>query len=646
MTRSDVGETPGSTVVEPLHDPITGDPITGEAEQPGFAATPSPPAAGRSAGVRRLLGAGPTAPVLAVLSYMLLALWANWPAWPGDPSDYRPGDLTGSAWDFSWLAHVVLHPQNPFFTNGINFPFGENIAQAAPTFPLGLISLPLTLAFGPLSTLNLWLWLAYPASAASAYLVLRRFGVSRLGAYFAGLLYGFSPYMTGQGLDHLNLVFMPLPPLIFYVGYRVFEPGRRHNLRRGALLGLLIAAQFYVTQEVVVSTLVFLVIGLLLLAVFRFRRVPAALRAGLPAAALGAAVTLLLVGYPIWEAFKGPQHYVGSVGAGLGADLLGTITPTSLERFVPSAIATIGNRLVLGDVPENGSYLSIPIVVACLYVAVRYFRDPWVRLAGAMTVLTVAFSLGAYLTIDGHATTIPMPAWLLYKAPALTDLAEVRFSGYTFFFAGALIARGFDLSWSRVRSRPAIRRHRRRRPMSLETASLAVLAVAGLVLLVPRWPDGAGPAGVPAYFQSAAVRSIPPGATVLISPYPSVAEVAPMLWQADAGFRFKMVGGYVLVPGTGGHVSAFPNLLPPVAVENYLWQVATSGTPPAGTPPQAQLVGQFRIWLRRYHIDAVLSSGDVANAAALDQLFTDALGQPSYNGGGIEAWYDVPSKVS
>ena len=89
--------------------------------------------------------------------------------------------------------------------------------------------------------------------------------------------------------------------------------------------------------------------------------------------------------------------------------------------------------------------------------------------------------------------------------------------------------------------------------------------------LVPAWPLETAPTDVPAFFTSDAVHRIPYGSVVLISPYPSVAEVQPQAWQAVANMHFRIIGGYALVAGTNGADTPFPQVLRPMQVQRFLW---------------------------------------------------------------------------
>ena len=80
------------------------------------------------------------------------------------------------------------------------------------------------------------------------------------------------------------------------------------------------------------------------------------------------------------------------------------------------------------------------------------------------------------------------------------------------------------------------------------------LPVAALcaVPLLPAWPYSYEPARTPAYFTSAAVERVPEGSLALTYPVPRYPSSAPMLWQAEAGFRYRSVGGYVITPRPDG----------------------------------------------------------------------------------------------
>ena len=212
----------------------------------------------------------------AVAIYALLALFAYWPAWPGDPHLIVGGpvaDPVQQSWFLGWFAWAVFHGYNPFITNWIDYPSGVNLAANTEMPLLGFVTTPISFAFTSVASYQFLLWLSYPISAASAFFVLRRWSGSNLGSFFGGLLYGFSPYMVGQGYGHLNLTFVPLPPLIFLSLLEVFVRQTRSWRKWGALMGASIAGQYLISPEVLATTLMLSAFGLIIVALARRRSI-------------------------------------------------------------------------------------------------------------------------------------------------------------------------------------------------------------------------------------------------------------------------------------------------------------------------------------------------------------------------------------
>jgi hypothetical protein len=125
--------------------------------------------------------------------------------------------------------------------------------------------------------------------------------------------------------------------------------------------------------------------------------------------------------------------------------------------------------------------------------------------------------------------------------------------------------------------------------------------------------------------------------------------VQPQLWQAVAGMRFRIIGGYALVASPSGSSTNYPGILRPTAVQRFLWAKATGGAPyPTGRVPDAnrELACQLRAFLLRYRVDTVISTTADAQPQPIDALFHAALGSPTYVGGGATVWFHVPGDIS
>ena len=352
----------------------------GESAEPGPAGLlrPAPPGNARwSFDLRRVLSrvdrVAPGRFALAtILGYVALSLVAYLPAWPGDPGrlvGYQCvcGDPVQQSWFLGWMPWALLHGHNPLFTNWIDYPIGANLGVNTEMPLLGLLAAPITFAAGSVASFSFLIWLAFPSSATAAFFVLRRWTRSNVASVCGGLLYGFSPYIVGQGFQHLNLSFVPLPPLIFMALYEVVVDQRSRPRRWGAALGLLVTAQYLISPEVLATTLVVAFLALVIVLVTRRRaidrrRLVHIRRALVP----GALISVVLLGYPIYYFFAGPRRFHGPVqGKGINnpfrVDLLGAIVPTSAQRFAPSALVSLGDKFS-GGFGENGSYLGIALV--------------------------------------------------------------------------------------------------------------------------------------------------------------------------------------------------------------------------------------------------------------------------------------------
>ena len=202
---------------------------------------------------------------VALLIYLVLGLGAYWPAWPGDSHlivGGAIGDPVQQSWFLMWFPWAVLHGHNPFYTTWMDYPIGVNLSVNTEMPLLGVLGAPVSFTLGPVATYQSFLWLAYPLSAISAFFVLRRLTRSNIGAFTGGLLYGFSPYIVGQGYGHLNLAFVPLPPLIFLSVIEIFTAQGRHPWRWGGLLGVLVVLQYFISVEILASTLILVGIGI------------------------------------------------------------------------------------------------------------------------------------------------------------------------------------------------------------------------------------------------------------------------------------------------------------------------------------------------------------------------------------------------
>ena len=117
------------------------------------------------------------------------------------------------------------------------------------TLGLGIPLFPITLLFGPSVTWTIVLTGSLAGTAAAYYWIFSRHLVrSRVAATIGGGLCGFAPAMISHGTAHPNFVALFLIPFIVL---RLIKLARTENpVRDGALVGLMLAYQMFLGEEV------------------------------------------------------------------------------------------------------------------------------------------------------------------------------------------------------------------------------------------------------------------------------------------------------------------------------------------------------------------------------------------------------------
>lgn len=526
--------------------------------------------------------------------YAIIALIANLPVYPGDPNRLSTSttyDIAQTTWFLAYTPYALAHGHNLLYTNIVNYPVGVNLAQNTGMPLLGLITAPLTLLVSPVASLNLLRWCAFFLSAFAAYWVFRRFVRWTPAAFLGGLLYGFSPYMVTQGSLHLNLTFVPLPPLIFYLLFEICVSQRMRVVRSGILLGVLVVAQFYISAEVLATTAVVAGIALFYLLFLNIHEVRTRAVHALTSGAFALSIIVPAMIYPIWFMMHGQAHYTGPAQGFVNifnADLLGPFIPTLAQFVAPRHLAEIGSNLVAGqgDLSENGSYLGIPLILFTIYLVTRFWRRLWPIYLSLVVVTVFLFSLGPQLVVDGRLRHLPfnLPFEKLSHLPFLENLLPVRFSLYVVFFVALIITLGLD--WIH----DDYERQSQTANSLIDTKNAlagrfvgGAFALVTLISLLPAFPYRSFPQHTNWSETKAGLAIIPTGSRVLTYPYPTVYADNPMLWQALAGMRINLFGSYALIPGTNGLASLMPTNLSPVSVQAMLENSVTP-TPVPGVP--------------------------------------------------------------
>ena len=599
-----------------------------------------------------------------------------------------------------YAAMAVRHGRLPaLITAGMNAPQGVNLMWNPSLLLPAVLLAPVTGLFGPQVSLTVLTTVGFAGSAAAMFWVLRRWRVSIGAAALAGAVYGFSPALLQSAMSHhYNLQLAILPPLIIDAGLRLAvgqpattgdrdgespPPAQRTRMRwlgrlpapvrAGAWLGLLVAAELFISEEIAFTTAL---AGLLLVAGLTAARLRAAARRlGQAAAGLvvAAGVALALAGPALRTQFHGPltQHGALFPPDYYVNDLTSFVTPQS-SLFLHTAASAAAAARYQGGADEYLAYLGWPLIIMLVLATLVCWGRPAGRALALTFVLLEVFSLGGHPLVSGTAHPAVNLPWhriegLPVVATALPDRLSILADGA----AAALLALGIDAARARLaargRAEPSIPPDRAsadaaRLPARLRQAvarhapaSVMAVAVLACLPLLPRPLPVASTLPLPAGWSQVLARlQLTPGARVLAVPVPINYLTPVMRWQADTGQPAAMIGGYFIGPGQGGQAYINGAGVKPTAwYLDQLWAAglqpaspfvnaarladlptATAAGPapvPAGPGP-AQVAADLGSW----QPNAVVA--DAAPGSPLGRYLTHLLGRPTVQSGSVLGW--------
>ncbi len=517
-------------------------------------------------------------------AYLGVGLIAWWHVWTGGAAHTLTssgwGDPAQQIWFTEWVPHALGAGLNPFVSHAMFAPGGINLmANSSILFPAFAVS-PVTVLFGPVVGFNVLVVVAPAVSAFAAWRVFDRYTTFGFGAWLAGFFYGFSPFVVNDLADgHLHVTLLVFPPLVLALLDDIAVSERGSPVRRGLLLGLVLAAQALTSLEVLAMTVFMSAVGLAALAIFYRSEVRARLRrvgVGLLSGALSAGV---LLAWPLEVLFTGPRRYHGSVF-------------TSPESYVVWLKALVWPR---GGTPPAvwAAYVGLPLILVVIIGVIR-LRSAVLRLSAVLAAVALVAAMGRTLHLTPKLSTgVWLPDRLITKMPFLDNVLPVRFM----IFVDLFLALGLAVVLGSVRDYVAARRGPNGRKSGLVAAvcagALGVGVIASPALGAP-WPYSTRQLAEPAVYRSAAITRLRSGSILLAYPVMNGFEADPMIWQARAGMPYSMVAGYGFVPSNGPHPLGS---LPPSPVTTLFGDAEVGLLSPTISPARAAAVrNEIRAW--------------------------------------------------
>lgn len=569
--------------------------------------------------------------LVAVLVYVVAALVILRPylVHPGAVHIRRnEGDEYMFEWLLSVTAQSVTHLHNPLFSATVNAPMGINLMANTGIIPLGILFTPVTLLFGAPVSFG---WILLGNLIATA-LVWRWFLNRHLPAVeggspawrsllvgFGGLALAFGPGMISHTLSHPNLTAQWLLPAIIDRVLRM-RAGER-LVRHGIVLGVLVTLQAFLSEELLFITAVTLAVLVLCYTAQR----PKEAWTQAPALARGIGVSIvtagLLLAYPLWFQFAGPQSYSRIPDSPLthSADLK--------SFLLAPAQSVLGNppmtRLYSPNYTEQESFLGWPLLVLALLIAAwRAWRDAIVHTCTLCVVILAVLSWGPSPAFAKHTLGFHGLWYYVEGLPGFTDALPVRIALSIFPFVIVMVVYNLLLA---------------------EREHVAIRGVAGIATIAAMVPLIATPVAVanrdriPQWVSSGEWRQCAGTGTVVTVPLVTDAYREALRWVAETNGALRIPQMPLFVPGPDGVATIGPAPRPTSAL---LARVDASGKVPAVTDKATLAKNQTRLAadLAYWQAGCVAVMPDAAHPQADQQMLTALFGRPGTLEGGVWTW--------
>ncbi len=425
-------------------------------------------------------------------------------------------------WAFAWWPHAIGDGIDPLYTRVLWVPDGLSLAWTTVVPGLALAFAPLTLLASATVAYNVASVLMPALAAWTGYLLCRDVTGALWPSLAGGYLFGFSSYMLGQQAGHMHMTSVFLVPLVALVVLRCLD-GRLSRRALVLWLGLILAVQFSFSSELYFTLSLALAVALAV----SFALVPER-RAGLRrlfAPLLGGyALSAVLASPLLYPMLEQLEHESINRPRDFPADLVNLVVPTRTTLVGGDWASSVSDRFI-GGIPENGTYLGLPVLVIVGLYAWSRARTSGGRFLLTSFGLAVFAALGTSLHVAGERI-VSLPWGTLARAPFFENVLPVRLMLFASLAAAVMVA-----TWAAA---------------ARQRLAAGVLTALAVVALLPNL--GAGywkrtPVR-PAFFAHGLYKAcVARGENLLAVPWNSNGDS--LLWQVESGFWFGLAEGYV-----------------------------------------------------------------------------------------------------
>lgn len=567
------------------------------------------------------------------LGISLLLYHGLFPHFSSTMVGFGNGDPNQAAWFLANTAHAIATLTNPFVSHLINVPDGANMMANTSTIAVGALFAPITLGFGPVVALNVVFIVGIAATTWSFAFVARRMGLSLPAALLVGILIGFAPIRMIHGQGQPFLIFAVGTPWLMYAVWRLIE-GRATSRR------IIVECAFWVTWSALVSLerLFIIALPIAVYATIRLwqRRNHESFPEQLRRTGLTVGLSSLVLAWPLYEftfgeqSLHGPPHDWLMGYSSHVRDFFAAGPWMLLEDIGPSDHPT---GFLAGSFID-ASYIGIPILIAFIWGAWRLRKNCAALCLTAASLVSLVMACGPHVAWTETGWRIPGPYKLLQHVPGFSSAHPLNFQIVSAIGIAFVIGLALDDYWKSPHARRSL------------------VVVASLVLVLSIAPDHAFSTthvGEKTWLTSdEGRRVIPPGTVVLTYPYPQNIINSPMLDQAIAGMRYRLVGGQVTVPDPEGNGQSVQPLYPKglfnLFARSYLgtdlltlYNVPVGPLPPKGPETRAML----REFVHKNNVDVIVMEFSGVDPVAVVQRLNDAFGTGHVRHESNVIWWNV-----
>lgn len=406
--------------------------------------------------------------ILPVFLYLLILIIFTWPLVLHLDS-FTPGtfvpDREQNLWYLWWVKQALTeYHVNPYFTNFLYYPSGITLYLFTTYLTGAVLVLPFELLWGTVVGFNLLYFFGVVGGAWGAYCLAFYLLGNRKGAFLAGLIFAFSPWLNFTG-DQNQLNYLQIPWLPFFLLYLLkflrmvcpnydisgltpryqnrLNPSRKYQIRYGTLTALFLILNAFSGHYILLYA-AFLGGGitagyLLTIAVKRDWKALRQLLLKLGLVLLPALVAYIPLLIGILKEIRSGAFQATASDYQAGLDILGLVLPSTFHGEIRGLIWQ-----VVGYAPSR--YMLSIGLVALVLLTMALIKVRASRLWAGLFLVALVLALGTNLTFNGTISDIPLPAALLTRLPVVGALRDA--SRWIIPASLALaIAAGYGLGW-------------------------------------------------------------------------------------------------------------------------------------------------------------------------------------------------------